>query len=375
MHWILVLALALQAADAARIEARQKELASSLKQAKTAEGLNFLAEQYLQLADEAQAVDLYDAAAKAADQAARIAAGTKNGDVADRAKQKGAEIKTRTAEFGKARSFLKVLEEKPDDAAANLAVGKYLCFVKGDWTKGLPLLGKGSDDALKKLASKEELAAAGGTEIAPEVRLELADEWWPRSRDRALHWYKRAWPNLNPLQKEKARERFKEVLFRKPDRPAAEIPAGWMREAPPVRTVLGDSTCSHGGQVSVRLEPMTSKDYFYSGLASAKRLKSAPKRKYVLSCWVLSDGTAEKADLMVAAFDASGKHIANLPVTAPSDTPFWTRLEKTVEMPDGTDTIDVRFQFYGKTGKAWIDDVSLRDDGGTELLENAGLER
>ncbi len=40
------------------------------------------------------------------------------------------------------------LKESPDDPAANLAVGSYLCFNKDQWERGLPMLAKGSDPAL-----------------------------------------------------------------------------------------------------------------------------------------------------------------------------------------------------------------------------------
>jgi hypothetical protein len=47
------------------------------------------------------------------------------------------------------------LKTAPDDPAANLAVGSYYCFSKGDWPRGLPLLAKGSDANLKQPAMLE----------------------------------------------------------------------------------------------------------------------------------------------------------------------------------------------------------------------------
>ena len=37
------------------------------------------------------------------------------------------------------------LKKDPTDPDANLDVGKYLCFAKGNWEKGLPLLAAGSN--------------------------------------------------------------------------------------------------------------------------------------------------------------------------------------------------------------------------------------
>ena len=65
------------------------------------------------------------------------------------------------------------LEKNRDDAAANLAVGKFYCFSKGDWEKGLPLLARGADAALKSVAEKEQ-----ANPNTAEERLGLADQWW-----------------------------------------------------------------------------------------------------------------------------------------------------------------------------------------------------
>jgi hypothetical protein len=65
------------------------------------------------------------------------------------------------------------LKTAPDDPVANLAVGKFLCFTKGDWTVGLPMLAKGSDAKLQQLA-KQELAKQADKEAIAA----LGDAWW-----------------------------------------------------------------------------------------------------------------------------------------------------------------------------------------------------
>lgn len=65
------------------------------------------------------------------------------------------------------------LAANPADPAANLAVGKYLCLIRGDWAAGLPMLGKGTDPALKAIAAKELAAPKSGEALA-----DLAEEWW-----------------------------------------------------------------------------------------------------------------------------------------------------------------------------------------------------
>ena len=39
-----------------------------------------------------------------------------------------------------AKESLATLEKEPADPKANLAVGRYLCFFKGNWDQGLPKL-------------------------------------------------------------------------------------------------------------------------------------------------------------------------------------------------------------------------------------------
>ena len=61
------------------------------------------------------------------------------------------------------------LKTKPDDAAANLVVGKWHCFVLEDWAQGLPYLAKCSEPAL---------AAAAKAEQDPQNSLAIADAWY-----------------------------------------------------------------------------------------------------------------------------------------------------------------------------------------------------
>ena len=64
------------------------------------------------------------------------------------------------------------LKESPDDPDANLVVGRYECFVRGDWDKGLPLLAKSSDETLKSAVTLES-GASGLEQIS-----KAADAWW-----------------------------------------------------------------------------------------------------------------------------------------------------------------------------------------------------
>jgi hypothetical protein len=65
------------------------------------------------------------------------------------------------------------LLQAPDDPNANLAFGKYLCFNKDDWQKGLVLLTRGNDSTLKVIAA-DELAS----QDSPTKQAEVANRWW-----------------------------------------------------------------------------------------------------------------------------------------------------------------------------------------------------
>lgn len=99
----------------------------------------------------------------------------KSKDVAFQAEilERGKEITKLSREserFGKA---IKALEKDSNDAKASLDGGKYLCFVKGDWNKGLPLLCAGIDTRLAAVAEADKLSPK-----EPADQLRVADLWW-----------------------------------------------------------------------------------------------------------------------------------------------------------------------------------------------------
>ena len=91
-------------------------------------------------------------------------------------------------------------EPKADTPAVDLAAGKRLCFVEDKWDEGLPLLAKGSDAELSRLATAELKENA-----SPRDRLRLGDRWWDfaggetgtawrAAQQRAAYWYRKAAP-------------------------------------------------------------------------------------------------------------------------------------------------------------------------------------
>jgi hypothetical protein len=110
---------------------------------------------------------------------------------------------------------IETLKTQPDDAAANLLYGKYLC-TRGNWGEGIPLLGKCGVQAIADLVQRDLKLPT-----AAEEQLALADAYWNAAetdrngladllRRRGVYWYTSAFPNLTGLPKRKAEMRIEE---------------------------------------------------------------------------------------------------------------------------------------------------------------------
>jgi len=100
------------------------------------------------------------------------------------------------AVYRRVEPSFETLEESPDDAEANLAVGRFYAFQFGQWERALPRLAKGSDADLAGLAEADlaEPEQAGAQKA-------LGDRYWQQAaqrgggkgralRDRARYWYR-----------------------------------------------------------------------------------------------------------------------------------------------------------------------------------------
>lgn len=115
------------------------------------------------------------------------------------------------------RAFEK-LQTDSGDAAANEAVGRYVCLVKNRWSAGLPYLSKAADIRLRGIASLEL-----GADRSLQETLSLAEQYWeladrlklPQRRGlhlRAVHWYGFVVPKLGGgLEKLKVQRRIDEA--------------------------------------------------------------------------------------------------------------------------------------------------------------------
>jgi len=112
------------------------------------------------------------------------------------------------------KAALLVLAKNPSDPDANLKVGRFRCFFKGDWDGGLPMLALGNDATLKALAGKE---LAGANDAKAQVA--LGDGWWAAAethtgpsklefQKRAGKWYSQAVPALTGFAKVRVENRL-----------------------------------------------------------------------------------------------------------------------------------------------------------------------
>lgn len=123
---------------------------------------------------------------------------------------------------------MKVLETNPTDPEASLAVGKFLCFVRADWDRGLQNLAVCKDQTLVSLAmidlgtqkpdnSKNSPLTGATFEYGEEIALEIVkgDQWWTEAKNhqgsvekiniynRAAFWYRKATKTVDDSHRKK----------------------------------------------------------------------------------------------------------------------------------------------------------------------------
>jgi WD40 repeat protein len=200
------------------LEMKLLALTTAGKAATTAAASQPVAEGALGVLQEALAADNFEAAGRLL-------------EVADAAARKGAaalvpRVEARTKEVHDAQKefeAFKVAADKPNDPEANLTRGKYLCFRKGDWEAGLPLLSGGADAALKALADAD---LANPTHAEDQVK--VGDGWWglgeskpelgkAQVQRRAATWYEQAETGLTGQLRERIVGRIKLALEQAPE--------------------------------------------------------------------------------------------------------------------------------------------------------------
>jgi WD40 repeat protein len=176
-----------------------------------------VAEAALPLAEEAIDGDEFDKAQRFIQIALDTSKGADNPSVRAVVDERVGEIETLRKAYEPVKAALQTLAGKPDDAAANMTLGTYLCLIKGDWSRGLPALAQGSDAKLKALAVADLGAASD-----PEAQVELAKKYLAQTEGesgaakahlqrRACYWYQKAEAKLTGISKAEATKKIAEI--------------------------------------------------------------------------------------------------------------------------------------------------------------------
>ena len=238
-------------------------LLTAARQATTSAQHKAVAEAALSIAGKLSDADQYETAVRLCEAARSSAQRAKLFPLAKELTAQIEETKRQQLLSEDYRKALSVLEDKPTDPAANLAAGRHLCFVKGNWDRGVPMLALGSDAALKAAAIKDLRGANSADEQAT-----IGDAWWDVAeakqgeeretlRLRAGFWYRQAEPKLaGGLAALKVKQRLAEL--EKADR---EIPTA-PREAMGARVAQPRLQLPAGAVLLMTFEPdtFTSKD-------------------------------------------------------------------------------------------------------------------
>jgi hypothetical protein len=307
----------------------------------------------------------------------------------------------------KTLKFQKTLETKPDDPEANEAVGKFLCFVKSDWERGLPHLAKSKDQKLRdtagyemgslELPKEKDSPLTGATfdfgeEAAPE--LIKGDNWWELTKkykdvefrsimNRALWRYRQALSKVDEARKKKLLDRISKVMerFRSVHiRPGGKVtegpPRGWgivLQKGEKQEGVALDESRSNTGRSSFRVQPAR------AGLLVTERRAMAPNQELILSFWYMAEGTVVE-DLLSVWFikkdDTTSKAIGAPMPPDKGELPMWTRVEMKVTSPQDAMYFRLHINNPGmREGTLWLDDISFRYvNKPEELIDNPGFE-
>lgn len=182
-----------------------------------------LAEEHLALAWADIEQDDFARAAESTVQARKLAARAGSVMLGDVAAELSKDITEIAAERARILNDIPLAGTAGTDAKVNASVGRFLCALKGDWERGLPLLARGLEVALTPQAENDRAAPTAAAD-----RAAVGDGWWdiaqgaqglPRRRfeERACHWYRLALPELGGIGVSKLEARLLSHELSRPD--------------------------------------------------------------------------------------------------------------------------------------------------------------
>ena len=196
----------------------QYEFLRQLIRSSKGEARNDLARVALAFSSQAVAKDNYQEAKRFANLAVSIV--RKDPVARPHVTQRKIHVDTVEREYTASREAAEQLVQNGDNPAANLTLGEFLCFAKGDFENGLSHLKVGEDASLRKLAEADLAKPARSAE-----RKSVADGWLAIARqkrelhqlhalDRARYWYDLSLTGANPAEIVDTRKTLNRVVER-----------------------------------------------------------------------------------------------------------------------------------------------------------------
>jgi hypothetical protein len=339
-------------------------LAAARKAARRTDALSKIAVAGIRASREARGADRLDAALRALKEAEAAAKGAKDAalskPIADEARLIAA-AKKDLADVEEARTKL---AGAPDDAKANLTLGRWLAFEKGKPKEALPYLAKGSDKRLSE-AAKLDLEGFDALRVGEAWMKLAADPKLPRTvvLERSCEWLRKAWEKEDPLTKERLRARLLALQASpKGGKPAPD--AG----PPPWNTgpkVAWDPTLAWSGDRSVKLMPAnrTSDPKAWTNFSSPK-LPVVIGAEYRVSVRALTEKAAGGNNgIWIIFWGADGKAVREAAFLFQPDLPVWSLIEGKLECPPGADKVELSIHHDSPGGAVWIDALSFTCQG------------
>ena len=202
--------------DVDAFDMKEEALTALAKSAHAPSAHQAIAEKALNVTQKAIDENNFDAAKELGKLALAEANKSRDKSVIQQVRSTGKNLQSAEKAFAEVEEAFNTLKERPEDLDANAIVGKYTCFVKGNWDTGLPMLRKGSDTTLKDIATMDLRKP-----VKPEEQVAEADAWYElagkeaRRRGRisglrAAHWYWLAFPDMKGgLEKVRVEKRMK----------------------------------------------------------------------------------------------------------------------------------------------------------------------
>jgi hypothetical protein len=144
---------------------------------------------------------------------------------------------------------------------------------------------------------------------------------------------------------------------------------GFQLQEQPGTVTFVDTSVTHHGKASLRFENFTANQYGHGRLM--QEIAVRPHRLYRFTCWVKTDLLAPADKFAIQVLDTKGRSMAPLSFHLPA-TADWRKLQV------GFNSLDAeRVRVYagiwgGKSGRFWIDELSIEEIGLSNVLRRPG---